>query len=38
MKGRDHSEDVSIGGLIILECILGKKGERCGLDVSGLRE
>jgi hypothetical protein len=31
MKGRDHSEDLDIGG-VVLECILGKCG---ALDSSG---
>jgi hypothetical protein len=35
IKGTDHSEDLSIEGNIILECILGKQEEICGLDASG---
>jgi hypothetical protein len=27
-NGRDHSEDIGIDGKIILECILGKYGEK----------
>jgi hypothetical protein len=25
LKGREHPEDLSVGGTIILECILGKQ-------------
>jgi hypothetical protein len=35
LKGRDHSENLSIGGKIILEWILGSKVGRCRLDSSG---
>jgi hypothetical protein len=36
MKGRDHLEDLGVDGKIILEWFLGKWGEECGLDGSGL--
>jgi hypothetical protein len=35
LKGRDHSKDLGVDGRIILKCILGKYGRRCGLDISG---
>jgi hypothetical protein len=28
LKGRDHCEDLGVDGRIILECMLGKYGER----------
>jgi hypothetical protein len=34
LKGRDHSEDLSVDGRIILKLILREKGE-CELDSSG---
>jgi hypothetical protein len=34
-KGRDHLEDIGVGGKIILEYILGNGVGRCGLDSSG---
>jgi hypothetical protein len=34
--GRDNLEDLGIDGKIILELILEKQGEECGLESSGL--
>jgi len=34
LRGTDHSEDVGVDGRIILEWILGKYGEICGLHLS----
>jgi hypothetical protein len=34
-EGRDHLEDLGVDGKIILECILGNRVGRCGLDSSG---
>jgi hypothetical protein len=35
LKGRDHLGDLGINERIILEWILGKRVERCGLVSSG---
>jgi hypothetical protein len=35
LKGRDHSEDLGVDGMTILEWFSGKQGGRCGLDSSG---
>jgi hypothetical protein len=35
LKGREHSEDVEVGGKIILEWILGKWVVRCGIEALG---
>jgi len=35
LKGRDHSKDQGIDGMIILQCVLGNGVWRCGLDSSG---
>jgi len=35
LKGRAHSEDLSIDGRTILEWNLGNRVGNCGLDVSG---
>jgi hypothetical protein len=35
LKGRDHLEDLSTDGRIILDWIIGKQVRRCGLDSSG---
>jgi hypothetical protein len=35
LKGRYHSEDPGVDGRIILKWILGKYGEKVGLDSSG---
>jgi hypothetical protein len=35
LKGRDHSENLDVDGMIILKSILGKEGGGCGLDSSG---
>jgi hypothetical protein len=35
LTGREHTEDLSVDGEIILEWILGKRVRRCGLDLSG---
>jgi hypothetical protein len=35
LNGRDHSEDVGVGGRIILKWILGKYGLGCGLGSCG---
>jgi hypothetical protein len=32
LKGRDHSKDLDVESKIILELILGKLVERCGLN------
>jgi hypothetical protein len=34
-KERDHSEDLDRSGRKILEWVIGKYGEGCGLDSSG---
>jgi hypothetical protein len=34
LKGRDHSEDLSVDGRIILECMSEKYDWNCGLDSS----
>jgi hypothetical protein len=33
---KNHSEDIGVDGKVMLEWILGKQVEECGLDVSGL--
>jgi hypothetical protein len=33
-KGRDHSEDISLGGRKILKWMLGNRVRGCGLDSS----
>jgi hypothetical protein len=35
VKGRDHLENLGIGGRIILKLILNKRVQGCGLDSSG---
>jgi hypothetical protein len=35
LKGRNHLEDLSVDGKIILEWIVGNRVERCGLDARG---
>jgi hypothetical protein len=35
LNERDHLEDLSVDGKIILEWILGNRVERCGMAASG---
>jgi hypothetical protein len=37
LKGRDHSEDVSMDGKIVLECTLGKEGGKLLIGFTWLR-
>jgi hypothetical protein len=37
MKGRDHSEDLSIDGNVMLKWIFGKQGERMWIGFIWLR-
>jgi hypothetical protein len=35
LKGRDYSKDLGIDGRLILDWMLGKFGEKSGLEASG---
>jgi hypothetical protein len=35
LKARDHSEELSVGGRVIWECIWRNMVRNCGLDSSG---
>jgi hypothetical protein len=35
LKGRGQSKDTCEVGIVIVECILRNRVERCGLDASG---
>jgi len=34
-KGKVHSEDLDVGGMIIFEWFLGKRSGSCRMDASG---